>query len=550
MAQVMSYICNFSECARFRASNQKFFCNFTDESHPIRLFYNYPKFSTLVSKELYTDIDRWTTYLNKMIEARLALGKDVAVIALSRKMPRLLECMRMCIDSQSVQTLFAHLGSSRVHLMTEYGILPFAAKREESQLRKVEGIIIDDAIIRGTTVNRVGVEWFAVTGEFPKIHPIYRLGWERIIKFLQDSEISASKTSYDEFNSREEEISSLIERIALPLDMEYPLIYLNCPYEDIKRHILNRIPANWARYTVGDGEARESFSVVLEDEKLGLYTNDFAKVRLFKSRTGEGILEVIAPQSFEMQDFLSSPMFQHPIYSLLCAVVVQTLASVKQVMMEDLRLKEVAKSISVQRNAKTIVVWVNYLLSLACMVRNYDKFIPKDALPDIKKSDVAMIIGDDLSNEWTSTMNDILWDKLKSDRKASLVAVPSIYRFPQTQDAHQLAVTAAMQPDYKVMENLDAIMGVSHYSQPLAKLAGENTLFSHSQYGETIDSLRRLLMRFHNPGPDLDREIHRWLDARIDSGCIVPRYEFVKGSDGKTYARRFFMTGTDLPKAQ
>lgn len=485
-----------------------------------------------------------------MIETRLALGMDVAVIALSRKMPRLLECMRMCIASRAVRTLFSHLDSPRVYLMTEYGILPFAAKRDESQLLNVKGIIIDDAIIRGTTVNRVGMEWFAVTGEFPKIHSIYRLGWERIIKFLQDYEITAPEISYDEFNSREEEISSLIERIALPLDMEYPLIYLNCPYEDIKRHILNRIPANWARYTVGDGEDRESFSVVLEDEKLGLYTNDFAKVRLFKSRTGKSVLEVIAPQSFEMQDFLSSPMFQNPIYSLLCAVVVQTLASVSQIPVEDTRLRDVAKSISMQRNAKTIVVWVNYLLSLACMIRNYDKFIPKDVLPHIKESDLAMIIGSELSHEWTGTLNDIILDKLKSDRKASLVAVPSIYRLPQNKDAHQLAVTAAMHPDYNVMENLDAIMGVSHYSQPLAKLAGENTLFSHSQYGETIDSLRRLLMRFHTPGPDLDREIHRWLDARVDSGCIVPRYEFVKGSDGNTYARRFFMTGTDLPKAQ
>lgn len=184
-----------------------------------------------------------------------------------------------------VQSIFSAARDTRVSLVTEYALPLIFQGSDEEELSKTAAIIVDDALIFGETANKVCTEWVGMSGKRPEFSALARLSGKSLYNFYEGKEsVKIPSFSLDNLLDVLESISSRLTSTSLPIDMEFPLIYVPVPFAELKNHIERNKPEDWISYTVKSGSGsnlHESFSILLEDEKNFTYNNDFAKARVF-----------------------------------------------------------------------------------------------------------------------------------------------------------------------------------------------------------------------------------------------------------------------------
>lgn len=365
----------------------------------------YQAYITIVILELtpfQIVINRWSESLSKQVAIYREANRKVYIIALSRKMPRFFDWLEKEVSTPEVNRLLKDLKSNDVEIITEYAVPLILDNHPVDDIRP-GGIIADDAIIFGATANKVAMQWLSLSGEVPILSALFRSDRGIISKtFESEYSIGMSRMSFDNLSKNMTEISRNIIASSLPVDMEYPIIHIRKSYEEVKDFIKKSIPSEWRSYTVESSVneiSNESFTVLLGDGVNDGYTNDFAKVRLFKQKD-ECCIEIISPTTIRVDSLYDSKLFlnrtkpddaYNELWKYVHDKLFATNDSIEKYSKDD--------TTSLSRNANhallsTLTIWAEYLISFSTFIR-YKKYLLPDANDmHIDETDLRLILGE------------------------------------------------------------------------------------------------------------------------------------------------------------
>ncbi len=508
-------------------------------------------------KVFYKTLDLWSESLANHIELNKKSGKRVFVIALSRKMPRFFDWLQKSVDqkeinSAKVRRLCGLLTSEGVEITTEYAIpLLFADSKKKSE-EKIAGIITDDVIIFGATLQRVSMQWWALSGEIPYIIAVFRGDNSAIPSIpVSDATTGMPLMTNDELISTIDIISKNIHAASLPIDMEYPLIYSDVAFEEIKTYITKNCTPEWIYYDVKSksyDDKSASFTVILSDGKANGYTNDHAKIRLFKKPSG-CCLEMIAPSYISVSKLKDKDLFKfeeagNNEYENVWKVIFNALNIEK--VEKDSFLKTIKNDLIDSAILSTLIIWAEYLYCLSVFVKNRNKFFPDVSGCNVHKEDLALILGEKMADTVYVAISDIIKENKSLNPKLENATIQEYVNPEDLKDQYLREIAARIKVDVPVEVNLDALYGISHFSSDVFKSIFQKNILGHHCIGELVESLTHRIEHKHPKEPDLFLEINKWVDTRIDECRIAPKYEIVAGSDNKRYFRRFLLCGSNI----
>lgn len=502
-------------------------------------------------------LDSWSESLANQIRSCKKAGGRVYVIALSRKMPRFFDWLKKSVIKQTITSsnvieLCDLLNSEGVEVTTEYAIPLVFGGYSEPPKDKISGIIADDVIIFGATLQRVSMQWWAFSKEVPYVIALFR-GMYSVIASILESEytIAMQHLENTDLEAALDIISRNIHSTSLPIDMEYPLIYSELPYELVKEYILTECPSEWIKYDVKSDSYRdftESFSVLLVNGKDEGYTNDHAKIRLFKKTSG-CCLEMIAPSYVNVLRLKNRDLFgsdqkaSEDLYSKAWLSVFDALH-----IDEDDRnmiFTTIQKDQKNQAILSSLIIWAEYLYCLSAFVRNRFKFFPKEADFNIHEEDLAMILGKNAANAVFKEIMSIIRGGVYINPKFEPITLQEYVNPEDIRDKYFRMLAATLKEGVSVGANLDALYGVSHFSSNLCRSLSQKDFIGHHCIGESFESLIQRIKHKHPGNNELFTEINKWVDVRIDECKLAPKYEIIKGSDNQRYFRRFFLCGSN-----
>lgn len=514
-----------------------------------------------LNPDFIDEVNKWCVSLSAEIEKSIAAGKKVYIIALSRKTPRFFEWLFEWLfqngDSDAANQLVSLLKNPGVELTTEYAIPIIFSEYEDgfsSAFPNYDGIIVDDAIIFGATANRVCMEWAGASGRAPKYASIVRSSIGKIANLFIEKDINKTQAlELEELKRPLHEISKCILKSSLPVDMEFPILHIKIPYGKIKDYMEQSADPSWRRYSLKSDlieDSKESFTLMLDGEKFGSsHGRDFAKVRVF-DKGEETVIEALSPYSLAIEDLHAKDFFGEESYDAIMRLVIEYVDAAR--LSPEISENEFSPyliNILNRYNARrrsTLIVWMNYLLSLSVFVKNMGCLVPKGVEARIDEGDVRLILGSNLAGRVTSLLNNILSEKIVAEEPADLRAALPIYKNPpELYDSYSFNVSGALSFNGNVDKNLDELFSESYFCAPLFEKMEQKEQSGHHVIGETYDSLKVHLNMNHYDDPDLEEKIHRWIDRRIDECRISPKYEVVIGSDHREYSRRFFLCGSN-----
>lgn len=491
--------------------------------------------------QLVTD---WWNSLEKKLTDAATQGKEVVLIALSRKMPRFL-----CWFKNHFH-LFSQNPDSKnildnVELTTELAI-PFIFT--ERSLEKIEFIILDDIIIHGTSLTSVADELFFLSQRKPRMSCIVRLDKAKSPNNIPLSDFdNIPVVSEEEANKFSDCLSKIVSDNQLPIDMEFPVFKIrkqgltgNEISNIIEKFLQSEEHKNYISkiYPTGNGRFAIDFK---HKANVGLNV-DFAKVRFFRKES-KVVFEVINPLVFSGDDIrsTSSKIFPHEFYQ---AIWERTTIKIRVLLREGTVNQNLIPDSVKDNFTRSLAVWVNYLYSVSSLAKNIDNIIPKDLLNYIALStyDLSLILGKGMSDIAVPMIKTLIVTKdycvsLKDSVSGALswFAPDSFYN-----DILALKRMSAIIKE-KAENVYEGIFKFQHYSNP--KFSNRYRAFERLFFGETFDSLLEALY----PGfdeKDNTIPLRAWIDENIDEGYIVPKYERQRSVSGEiTYWRRYFHAG-------
>lgn len=458
------------------------------------------------------------------------------------------------ISSTSVKKLCKLLQSKDVEITTEYAIPLIFKGYSKPSSDKIAGIIADDVIIFGATLQRVSMQWWAFSGEVPYIIALFR-GANGVLPSILESEstLLMPRLKESELESALDIISRNIHSTSLPIDIEYPLIYSDMPYEDVKAYIQDHCPPEWERYEVKSSsydDSAESFTVILDNGRIDGLTNDHAKIRLFKKPSG-CCIEMIAPSHIKVKKLRKKDLF--PL-TTSDESDDSKYAGAWQLVLKEMNIDEDSQKSSsgtIQDNQvnnailSTLVIWAEYLYCLSAFIGNRSKFFPDNARYHVNKEDISLILGEEMSDRILNDITAIIRDGETVEPQLDKITLEEYVNPKEIQDEYLRKVATVIKEGASVSDNLDAVFSVSHFSSNISKSLDHKNTSGHHCIGESFESLMLRIKQYHPEGKETRREIHKWVDVRIDECRIAPKYIAITGSDGNRYFRRFLLCGSN-----
>jgi hypothetical protein len=474
--------------------------------------------------EFYSAIEKWKSDLISHIRKALETEKSVVTIALSRKMPRLLEWIEE--KDASFKEELTRLLDSCVYT-TEHGI-PLVLKQNDS----AKVLILDDFIHTGLTVQNVVNEVVSMTTREPLVLALFKSESSSVSNcdFLFIKELNEGDEKA--FSRR---ISNVILQDNLPVDLEYPIV------KTTNLNILDKskIDSSISRYVVSDQSGTKSFAYILEGETRNSFNNDFAKLRFFQDDKGFKIVP-FAPNIFSESALIKDKLFVNEKYkSLYRAVLDRIEVDDKYWLKWDFLEEDSAERISLLRKFRTLTVWANYLFSLSSFIRFKSQ---EGCNPDvdyrIDEEDLKLILGTELAKELQPGLNRLIRENEVSPSTRELLTVPSARINSKLVGNYKIFKYRAVLNSSTVEDALDHIFSLSKSLQNISKLhyiASQDTIIPDESYESLFEALS---LKFDKA--KIKENVYKWVDEQVDHGKIIPRYEQVENEFGTHYWRRYF----------
>lgn len=505
-------------------------------------------------------IRSWSLRLNAQIQHHIFNNKKVYLIALSRKMPRFFNWLFKTMPVPEISELKHTIDSNNVNIVTEYVIPLLLADISEEERGSTEVIVVDDALIYGTTARQVLLEWIGGTGKYANLSSLFcsseAINQDLNIFVNNDDDTSLFARGFKEIEEAFNLISARIWATSLPVDIEYPLLHIDRPYEEIKSYIQSINNLCYEVSSSMDSDIRESYSVIFETEYREGYNNDFCKIRLFPKEEGKKcLIEVIAPNAISVDDLKKHDLFVNSTYAKAWQLILTkiTASTGKQFTgeIEDW-IGKLGEVYFKKRGLSTLALWANYLYSLSSWGRIRSEILTSDLPSDIRLSveakDLTLLLGNEVTSEVINVLQTIIDSSVSSFTCHPIVTLPIYIKPESLKERYNREILENMQPENTVYDNLEAIFLVSAFTNTISfELSREERhKFGHHHFGETYESLTSYLRDYHYDDPNITIEIHSWIDRAIDENRVAPKYEIVTGSDKREYFRRFFLCGSNI----
>lgn len=498
----------------------------------------------------------WIENLSKLTREIEGQGKKAVYVAMSRKMPRLIEVMSKK-DKH-------HNELDNLQYISEH-VLPYLLRRFDADRQCV--VIMDDAVYYGSTINQLTGYINEITTSTPKVCPLVvsevvgELPHANICR-SDDNVIKGKDIPFFTTQSAKELIC-----LRRPIDVEFPIVRFELSEDvDMKgkpEEILGRCFDNVDVYTVNHqvwvenkGEDIQNFNVLpTEESAFHRWNKDFCKMRFYVSPKE---LQVIAyAPGFLSEDALSDsrPLFSDDrIQKMWAAVQTCETAAWPENGDEDSFKKRIRESYELQC-ARSKVVWANYLASFLYLLKQKENVLKAvkelyglNALnvARISKEDTRLLLPPELVSPITDLLNSILKDNSSetgvfygthSEVVANEELIPAEFREDYLERKRQ-----GLQRCSAANEALSHIFSNQNFFINNGKLG--NDYLQRTQrlrFGITYTTLVKDLA-FPVGIKGLWNAVHQWIDKNIDEGTVKPKYERVQ-MDGNAYWLRMFRSG-------
>ncbi len=495
----------------------------------------------------------WYVDLITYLRMHLDNNRQVVVIALSRKMPRLLSFIKdTVLGKEEVDTLDKYLHHPNCYYTTEHGI-PFVFRDE--RLNEAEVLVLDDMIITGDTLNKVSDEILALTGRKPKYLGLYMLqtATEVVSPENNISEILPHRnTNIDELRKTMRTLSSHIESTGLPIDMEFPILHVRTVLkssdvvEDVFEPMIRclRTTNPEARYYPQHvEESTKDFTQLIESDINRLYNNDFAKIRLFLHRSEVKVV-CYAPNILGNRQVMSTDLFVTQAYKQLWHTILSSVINdpVKDrfdhVITEEDRLRHRLS----KRLHRSLVVMANYLFSLSMMIREKNTYIKllTDGMysAELKEDDLALLLGPALASSCIAALNSFFKSGIESASCRREIRISDMLVPDEIQGDYEFLSTKMI---FEANNVEKAIRGVFAAAYKVCSDMNKNRYMpvEGKPVLESFESLYGKPGRMFK-GKEGEKEINAVVDNLIDRGYVVPVYEEAEDRNGTRYWRRYF----------
>lgn len=516
----------------------------------------------------------WEHLLSKFILTAKSEHKKPVIVALARKMPRLMEFYGTKDKGRSsiMSSLFSEKedGGSDVELITEHAVSSYL-KNIKDVKEKVSVLVLDDFIVYGTSAEATAENIFITTGIRPSILSLKRK--QRLKPFLYGNLENCEELIDPEVPKFTTDNSYKILSLLKPIDLEYTI--LSIPVDG------GEIMGNWAGFLekvksifteergfdVYDVEHRipegldfagsreiYNISICLKERNPYKKNNDFTKLRIYVGER-EASVACYAPNIIWENSLLKeSKLF---VDTLLKDCWTDVIEAIDRPVAEPVdagsevltQILEEGYRASAQLSK---VVWANYLSSFACVsgMKGLLSELFGNVEVGLNVQDICYLVGPDLAQGIREKLKGIYdsgvptgFDNSETVSVCKDALIPM--RFKELYDK---AVVSQLDYSNDVREALSLIFTNLHYNIGLfnKREEGENpSMIERFKFGESYESLlEKLRPKFFFPKKgELELRIYKWIDEKIDMGIVVPKYEPSVDEYGRTYWRRYFRAG-------
>lgn len=506
----------------------------------------------ITSEEFDQLVNEWLERLSIHIGDIVNQKRTPILIALSRKMPRFIDWVKTSGRYEKAICL------NEFEITTELA-LPFILCGKNSD--SLEFIIVDDIIIHGSTLRNVSNCLYYITKRKPRVSCIVLHENAAIPDSVTVQDIlEMEHLSQGEVDSFVKFVANIVEKHQLPLDLEFPIFRTksDIPNSEIEKkwsELTKIVETNsCTSYQIGGLEG-DRICIVPNTSNFNIYVPDFTKFRFYKKKANTGItsimLEVFAPTILNefMLTATNQDLFTADKYNELWN---NTTLDIRRKITE-LRKESSPECFDVTVNyTRSLCVWANYILSFS-----YYKFLKSNLDSEqnlnnllegykISLENLRLVLGNEIAISVLETLESIL-DSSDDMNVVQQVSgkVPDSFA-PEELESTLNALKGKLSSEAKHIEHvMSGIIRFQHYSNDLFSTSPFN--FKRIFFGESTESFYQSLS-----SPYLDKNfddqkklklLNQWIDEKIDSGVIVPKFERIGMDDGAIIWRRFFHAG-------
>ena len=483
--------------------------------------------------------------------SELSDGQSLYIIALARKMPRFIQRILRHLndtgDYKSVEAWKKIMDDKRVIFITEHAI-PFVFKGLNSQ--KTEVLVLDDVVVTGNTLRAVTGNIKFLTGKNADVWTLYYYNSAIRPLYIENLTIgSGLKLPLPVIKKKINAICSLIAESELPVDLEFPILHLSTTDSSAIDTFESELESKFSKesiYTLPDSgiipvsqdyPPLSSYNILLYSNLSDARRNDFAKVRCFKDIESKEIRIVpFLPLITRKQDLDDEKLFTTPLYSKIWCKVNISIIRPGEIEIGDDNESAVQSRGYEERYYLTKTIIANWLYSLSTFIKYFYDDSTKSYkgfggnLPEVKEAELTLIVGKNLAKEIIAIVNDILTGGLQEH----------IYEYPR------LISILLSSPDEEqefIGEIINTISNSKNLYYALAETFGlaktirerdlENMGIVNDNTSNGISARAlRYFLQFLYMSPLLEPDIHKWLDAAIDLGLVIPKYKPTKDNAG------------------
>lgn len=509
-------------------------------------------------KKIY---ENWKERFEELVNKLRADGLQVILVAMSRKMPRLIE---------RVNQLYRD-GDFKNFLFVSEHVLPYILRNFDPKHQCI--VIADDAMYYGSTINRISGYIRAITGQKPHVCPVIV---SEVVGELSHAEVHKKDDQIihvDNIPFLTTHNAEWIIRLCRPIDVEFPILHFNIPSAeknkeerllDILKKKFNDCDVYPVKHIVYNekGEKKPVYSYNVLPQTGTVYdrwNKDFCKIRFFVSDKKIQVIS-FAPGILP-GDVLndSCPLFTdnriQQLWEDIRNYQVGNWPDVLPEAIENDLLVEVIENAYKKQCDRSKIMWANYLASFLYLLEQKETIVEtltevygKDVLNDAKfmDEDTRLLLPVDKVEDITKTLthcfkegrkDNSVFNGLHSAVLANQELSPEEYV-----NGYSKTLSRNLQRCRTADEALSILFSSQHFfidNGRLTKDALQRT--QRLGFGITYTALENKLS-FPIGINGLWQNIHRWVDKNIDEGTVKPKYERVE-VDGKVYWVRMFRAG-------
>lgn len=506
-------------------------------------------------KTLYKD---WKWSFEHLAHGFMEEGKEVTFVAMSRKMPRLIE---------KVNQQFTYGELKNFRFVSEQ-VLPYTLSRFDSERQRI--VIADDAMYYGSTINRISGYIRALTSVKPYVFPVTI---SKVVGTLDHAVVHRT----EENTIRVQDIPFLTTQNAKwilslnrPIDVEFPILHFDITSVPAKESVrmekvLGENFPNNEIYTIEHHilDARKpvrSYNVLpKQGSTFDRWNKDFCKMRFFVSDQSIQVAVYapgILPEAVlnDSQPLFSDERIQH----LWEEIKLYQMKSWPESLPGEFEKEVLVNRFQSAYNTQCVrskIIWANYLASYLYLLEQKEAIV--SAIASVYGDEVAiqgcldiedmrLLLPPDKVDSLTAYLNryykegsntGCVFYGLHSSVLANQELVPEEYYNDYTQ-----MVRRGLQRSKTADEALSVVFSSQHFFINDGRLT--NDTLQRTQrlgFGVTYTALENKLSFPVGIG-GLWKSIHKWIDKNIDEGTVKPKYERVV-VDGNAYWLRMFRAG-------